>query len=119
MKVLTYTIIGVGAGFAIFFFTHMFAKEGSQTLNKEWQEETNKYLKVRSTSHVARQCTDAKSDEPTLTFAFNNRSSGSSLSAVSQVKATQERVWCKVRLRRRSDTVELRGRMVRFLRTQA
>jgi cytochrome c oxidase subunit 4 len=46
-KVFIYTILGVAAAGAIFFTTRMFARPPPSTMNKEWQEATNEYLKVR------------------------------------------------------------------------
>jgi hypothetical protein len=43
-----YTILGVVAAGAIFGATRYFAKGTPRTMNKEWQEATNEYLKVSS-----------------------------------------------------------------------
>ena len=47
-KVFSYTLIGVLAGFAIFALTHLSAGPHPSTMNREWQEKTNEYFKVRT-----------------------------------------------------------------------
>ncbi|EME47994.1 hypothetical protein DOTSEDRAFT_69809 [Dothistroma septosporum NZE10] len=44
-KIFMYTILGVVAAGAIFGATRYFAKGTPRTMNKEWQEATNEYLK--------------------------------------------------------------------------
>ncbi|EGP83841.1 unnamed protein product [Zymoseptoria tritici ST99CH_1A5] len=44
-KVFIYTLMGVGAAGAIFFTSRMFARPAPSTMNKEWQEATNEYLR--------------------------------------------------------------------------
>ena len=51
-KVLAYTGIGVGVSFVIFMLIRMGAGGAPSTMNKEYQEATNEYLKVCSTSHL-------------------------------------------------------------------
>lgn len=46
LKVFSYTMIGVVAAGLIFATTRAFAREGPSTMNKEWQEATNEYMKV-------------------------------------------------------------------------
>ena len=46
-KIFTYTVLGVAASLVIFLATHHFANPPPSTLNKEWQEATNEYFKVR------------------------------------------------------------------------
>lgn len=45
-KVFLYTIIGVLAAGGVFGFTRYFARGTPHTMNKEWQEATNEYLRV-------------------------------------------------------------------------
>lgn len=47
--------VGVFASLAIFASTRMFAKPAPHTMNKEWQEAANEYLKVRSSPEFARE----------------------------------------------------------------
>ncbi|KAI0137175.1 cytochrome c oxidase polypeptide V [Xylariales sp. AK1849] len=44
-KVALYTLIGIGVSFAIFATVRMFAKPPPSTMNKEYQEASNEYLK--------------------------------------------------------------------------
>lgn len=46
-KVITGVLVGVFASLVIFSASRMFAKPAPHTMNKEWQEEANEYLKVR------------------------------------------------------------------------
>jgi cytochrome c oxidase subunit 4 len=46
-KVAAYTAIGVGVSFVIFATIRHFARPAPDTMNKEYQEATNEYLKVR------------------------------------------------------------------------
>lgn len=48
MKVFTYAAIGVAVSLVIFLTTHHFANAPPETINKEWEEATNEYFKVRS-----------------------------------------------------------------------
>jgi cytochrome c oxidase subunit 4 len=41
-----YTALGVGISFALFVFIRQFAGPAPGTMNKEYQEATNEYLKV-------------------------------------------------------------------------
>jgi hypothetical protein len=45
-KVAGYTVLGVGISLAVFVAIRMFAKGSPGTMNKEYQEATNEYLKV-------------------------------------------------------------------------
>jgi len=45
LRVFSYTMIGVVAAGLIFATTRMFAREGPSTMNKEWQEATNEYMR--------------------------------------------------------------------------
>jgi hypothetical protein len=45
--VAAYTAIGVGVSFVIFATIRSFAKSAPESMNKEYQEATNEYLKVR------------------------------------------------------------------------
>lgn len=48
-KVAAYVFAGVGVSLAIFAAMRLFAKPAPHTMNKEWQEASNEYLKVRIT----------------------------------------------------------------------
>lgn len=45
-KVALYTFIGLGVSLALFSTMRAFAKPGPSTMNKEWQEASNEFLKV-------------------------------------------------------------------------
>ncbi|KAK0634789.1 cytochrome c oxidase subunit IV family [Bombardia bombarda] len=47
-KVALYTAVGVGLSFVIFAALRSFAKPPPSTMTKEWQEETNEYLKAQN-----------------------------------------------------------------------
>ncbi|ROT34968.1 cytochrome c oxidase polypeptide V [Sodiomyces alkalinus F11] len=44
-RVLLGTVVGIAVSFAIFGLIRAFAKPGPSTMNKEWQEAANEYLK--------------------------------------------------------------------------
>jgi len=44
-KVLYYTLVGLAASFALFYGTRVMARPSPKTMNREWQEQTNEYLK--------------------------------------------------------------------------
>ena len=43
---MTYTIAGVAVAFVIMFAVKSVARTPPRTMNKEWEEQTNEYLKV-------------------------------------------------------------------------
>jgi hypothetical protein len=45
-KVALYTLLGVGVSFVAFIALRVFAKPAPHTMNREWQEAANEYLKV-------------------------------------------------------------------------
>lgn len=45
-KIFAYTMIGVGVSFIIFYLIHSASRGAPATMTKEYQEKTNKYLKV-------------------------------------------------------------------------
>lgn len=47
-----YTMLGVAAAGVIFAVTRAFARPPPSTLNKEWQEATNEYVKVSIASQA-------------------------------------------------------------------
>ncbi|KAI9846154.1 MAG: Cytochrome c oxidase subunit 5A [Sclerophora amabilis] len=53
MKIFSYTMIGIGVAFGMFLFARAMAKPAPSTMNKEWQEQTNEYLKVRLKSGLS------------------------------------------------------------------
>ncbi|CUS11506.1 unnamed protein product [Tuber aestivum] len=44
-KVLYYTLVGLAASFALFYGTRLMARPTPKTMNREWQEQTDEYLK--------------------------------------------------------------------------
>ena len=109
-KVFAYTAIGMSVGVVIYFATHHFAGGPPPTMTKEWQEATNKYMKVRVTkrstvialmlcAYILDVC----------------RRTRSSLSLVSQAKATQDQAWCKASLPRRTHSNRLQNLILRRL----
>ncbi|QSZ32686.1 hypothetical protein DSL72_002265 [Monilinia vaccinii-corymbosi] len=52
-KVFGYTLSGVGISLALFLFIRMFAKGSPSTMNKEWQEATNEYLKAQNSEPIS------------------------------------------------------------------
>jgi len=53
VKILLYTLIGVGASAAIFGTIRFFARPAPHTMNKEWQEATNEYLKEQNVEPIS------------------------------------------------------------------
>lgn len=51
-KVVIGIFVGICASLVVFGTMRMFAKPGPHTMNKEWQEAANEYLKVRSQTRV-------------------------------------------------------------------
>jgi hypothetical protein len=51
MKVFGYTMVGVAVSFVLFSIIRAFAKGSPGTMNKEYQEATNEYLKVCLSPH--------------------------------------------------------------------
>lgn len=81
-KVALGVAVGVFASLVIFGGTRLFAKPAPHTMNKEWQEAANEYLKVRQTAHFAR---------PTSADA-QNRNKKRTPSPVSPLPTTRARV---------------------------
>ncbi|APA13554.1 hypothetical protein SS1G_07796 [Sclerotinia sclerotiorum 1980 UF-70] len=52
-KVLGYTLGGVGVSLALFLLIRSFAKGSPSTMNKEWQEATNEYLKSQNSEPIS------------------------------------------------------------------
>jgi len=54
LKVFTYTLIGLGVSLLLFAAARVFAGQGPEprTLNKEWQEQTNEYLKEQNSEPI-------------------------------------------------------------------
>ncbi|ESZ92005.1 cytochrome c oxidase subunit V [Sclerotinia borealis F-4128] len=52
-RVAAYTFAGVGVSLALFLFIRMFAKGSPSTMNKEWQEATNEYLKSQNSEPIS------------------------------------------------------------------
>ncbi|KAI9651064.1 Cytochrome c oxidase subunit 5B, mitochondrial [Ciborinia camelliae] len=52
-KVLGYTLTAVGVSLSLFLFIRMFAKGSPSTMNKEWQEATNEYLKEQNSEPIS------------------------------------------------------------------
>ncbi|KAI9671207.1 MAG: Cytochrome c oxidase subunit 5A [Caeruleum heppii] len=52
-KVFSYTMICVGVGFVLMWFARSVARPPPSTMNKEWQEQTNEYLKSQNTEPIS------------------------------------------------------------------
>ncbi|KAG4429517.1 Cytochrome c oxidase polypeptide 5, mitochondrial [Cadophora sp. M221] len=52
-KVFGYVCAGIGATFVLFSTIRMFAKGGPSTMNKEYQEATNEYLKAQNSEPIS------------------------------------------------------------------
>lgn len=63
--------MGVGAAGAIFFTSRMFARPAPSTMNKEWQEATNEYLRVRWRNTISMSRNSAARKRPMLTCILN------------------------------------------------
>lgn len=50
--VFGYTMLGIGVSFVIFCLIRLAARPAPSTMNKEWQEATNEYLRVRYSPHL-------------------------------------------------------------------
>lgn len=57
-------MIGIGVSFVIFVAIRAFAGPGPSTMNKEWEEATNEYLKVCHTAKTSIQQHTAQSSNP-------------------------------------------------------
>jgi len=44
-KIFIYTTVGLGAATLVWYFVRAFARPPPRTMDKEWQEKTNEYLK--------------------------------------------------------------------------
>lgn len=52
-KVAGYTALGVGVSLALFAVIRQFAKGSPSTMNKEYQEATNEYLKAQNSEPIS------------------------------------------------------------------
>jgi len=52
MKVFGYTMVGVAVSFVLFSIIRAFAKGSPGTMNKEYQEATNEYLKAQNSEPI-------------------------------------------------------------------
>lgn len=52
-KVAGYTALGVGVSLALFVAIRLFAKGSPGTMNKEYQEATNEYLKAQNSEPIS------------------------------------------------------------------
>ncbi|KUJ09009.1 putative cytochrome c oxidase polypeptide 5, mitochondrial [Mollisia scopiformis] len=52
-KVAGYTFLGIGASLALFTAIRFFAKGSPSTMNKEYQEATNEYLKAQNSEPIS------------------------------------------------------------------
>ncbi|MCJ1374566.1 Cytochrome c oxidase subunit 5A [Loxospora ochrophaea] len=51
-RVFGYTAIGIGVSFVLFWAVHSQARTPPQTMNQEYQEMTNEYLKAQNTEPI-------------------------------------------------------------------
>lgn len=51
-KVILYTAIGVGVSFVAFYAIRLGGRPGPKTMNKEWQEASNEYLKEQNVEPI-------------------------------------------------------------------
>lgn len=83
LKVFSYTMIGVVAAGLIFGASRMFARGSPSTMNKEWQEATNEYMRVSFLKDSMRRgkglvWLSRRSKGPRTNAAFTNRKTRSS-----------------------------------------
>ena len=75
-KVFGYTMVGIAVSFGLFAFARSMAKPPPSTMNKEYQEMTNEYLRVRAlpTLHLPSVAL-SETIEPTISLSpsANNR----------------------------------------------
>lgn len=90
-KVVTYTAIAVAAGAAIFLLTHHFGRPPPSTMTKEWQEATNEYFQVRTSSLL----TIIILHLPCANHFSARRRTGSSPSLDLERRDTKAPVWCR------------------------
>jgi hypothetical protein len=103
-KVFLYTMVGVGAAAVLFATTRLFARPPPSTLNKEWQEAQNEYMKVGT----PKSCSLVMGKELGTTRRMRAninpfcRKTGSNQSLSSAERITRARVWSSHHLNRRS-----------------
>ncbi|KAH0610848.1 uncharacterized protein H6S33_011275 [Morchella sextelata] len=51
-KILTYTLLGLGASFLLFYSTRLMARPPPKTLNREWEEASNEFLKAQNVEPI-------------------------------------------------------------------
>lgn len=118
-KIVSYTAIGIAVAFGIIFAVKQFARPPPSTMNKEWEEQTNEYLKVGGTRIKL-------SNESMRAFTDDSRYShnGPSLSRVSLRKAMSALGRCRANRRRSRGLSQwtlshiIRGMALIFLRVQ-
>jgi hypothetical protein len=99
MRVFWYTMAGIGVSFVVFVGIRMAAKPGATTMNKEWQEATNEYLKVSQTINPRMQSADyLRLRVFTLLLTLLSPKTRN-LSLVSRPKTTMVLVWFRVNQR--------------------
>ena len=52
-KIVAYTAIGVAVAFVLIFAVRQFARPPPSTMNKEWQEQTNEFLKAQNVEPIS------------------------------------------------------------------
>lgn len=92
-KVALYTAVGVLASFVIFATMRSFAGPAPSTMTKEYQEQSNEFLRVRTTLHFD----PIFSSETRVSELTLSRPKKPNPSPVSHPRATVERVWCSRR----------------------
>lgn len=51
-KIFMYTILGLGASFMLFYSTRLMARPPPKTLNREWEEASNEFLKAQNVEPI-------------------------------------------------------------------
>lgn len=95
--VFRYTMLGIGVSFLIFWAIRTQARPAPRTMNAQYQEMTNEYLRVRH-NHVDIEMPQA-SRAPPLNRLFSDslyhRTKRLNLSAVYRPKVIRGREWCR------------------------
>lgn len=104
-KVFLYTMIGVIAAGGVFSFTRYFARGTPHTMNKEWQEATNEYMRVSMCLEflvgIARQCSGDRMWLSANTSSTHRRTRSSQLLSLA-TQTTRDQAQCSHRRNQRN-----------------